>query len=427
MNKKLKKILKRLGLKVVKKLAQGGQGEVFIVQRGSELLALKLYTEASATQEQRDIISFLIKQGVPGAKFVERYAWPLEFVDIPDDPRFGYLMPLVDTSIYVSSENLPLTLTFGVRIEAARQLAECMRKLHIEGYCYKDISDRNYFLNPNTGDIILIDNDNVFVDQMSPGGVLGTGGFMAPEVVRGEARPSTVTDMHSLSALIFMLLCGNHPLHGKMENDIRIFDSLAVLHLYGTNPVFVFDPQNRKNALPNEDGYRQVAKNWKILPDYIKALFVQAFTDGLHHPGKRVTDIEWVHALSQILDMRHVCTCGAENFWNPSGKEKTCWNCQKKVSFPDKLYVCGKNNSAMLILPGQMLTTMHLGEKSSARILGEIEPHPKTSGACILRNKSGETWMAISGTQTLSVPPGKAIPLASEIEIQVAGAKLIVR
>jgi hypothetical protein len=216
-------------------------------------------------------------------------------------------------------------------------------------------------------------------------------------------------------------------MHGKMENNIRIFDPCAVRLLYGTNPVFVFDPRNRQNALPNEDGYRQVAKNWKILPDTVKALFERAFTIGLRNPAQRVTDIEWVYALSQMLDLRHLCACGAENFWNPGGQNKKCWNCQKSVIFPDKLYVCGKKSSALLILPGQNLTTMHLGEKSSVRVLGEMEPHPKITGKCILRNKSGETWRAVSGSQSLSVPPEKAVPLVPEIETQVCGSKLIVR
>jgi DNA-binding helix-hairpin-helix protein with protein kinase domain len=388
---------------------------------------LKIYAESSATPEQRAIISYLVEHGVPAAKFAERFAWPLELIDLPDDPRFGYLMPLIDNSVYISAANLPKTLSFGVRIEAARQLAECFRELHIAGFSYMDISDGNYFMNPATGDVILIDNDNVCIDQMNVGGVLGTGGFMAPEVVRGEARPSTVTDMHSLSILIFTLLCGNHPMHGAMHDKIRIFDPHAVKYLYGTHPVFVFDPKNRGNALPNKSPYNQSSRFWSAMPGFMKALFVQAFTDGLHNPGGRVTDIQWVHALSRLLDMRHLCSCGAENFWDPQNAQTICWHCGKNVNFPSKLYVCGSGNSAMLILPGQMLTTMHLGEKSSVRVLGEIEPHPKSAGQHILRNLSGETWHATAAQQIIPVPPKRAVTLSPGIEINLASAKLLIR
>ena len=422
----LKKKLEKMGFKHVKPLGQGGQGEVLAVERDGKKYAAKIYTEAFSTPEQRTIISYLVAQGIPGAKFSERFAWPLELIDLLDDPRFGYLMPLVDSSVYIAAENLPSTLSFGVRVESARQLAECFRWLHITGYSYIDISNGNYFMNPVNGDVMLIDNDNVFIDQMNTNGVLGTGGFMAPEVVRGEAYPSTVTDMHSLSVLIFTLLCGTHPMHGAMHDKIRIFDPHAVKYLYGTNPVFVFDSHNRENALPNHEPYSSAKKYWEMLPDFIKALFMQAFTIGLNNPAKRVTDIEWVHALSQMLDMRHLCSCGAENFWDP-GNRQDCWNCNKEVHYPDKLYVCGQNVAALLVLPGQVLTTMHLGEKSSVRVLGEIEPHPNNSGQHILRNLSPDTWIASAANHNTPVPPKKAVSLSPEVEVKLPEAKLLIR
>ena len=84
-------------------------------------------------------------------------------------------------------------------------------------------------------------------EQLSskPGGVLGTPGFMAPEIVRGEKRPSRETDRYSLSVLLFYLFMVNHPLEGKLEANIKWMDYAARVKLYGTDPVFIFDPDNR--------------------------------------------------------------------------------------------------------------------------------------------------------------------------------------
>ena len=39
----------------------------------------------------------------------------------------------------------------------------------------------------------------------------------------------------------------NHPLEGKLEASIRCMDMAARVKLYGTDPVFIFDPNNKTN------------------------------------------------------------------------------------------------------------------------------------------------------------------------------------
>ena len=412
------------GLNIVKKLAEGGQGEVFIVNKNGQQLALKLYNSSSATPEQRSTICFLVQEGVPAAGCANKFAWPMEFVDLPQENRFGYLMPLIDAAQYVTLSDIKTGRVehpgYGIMAEACRQMAECFRELHIAGYCYRDISENNFLFSPKTGDVMICDNDNIMIDKHAIGNMIGTPGFMAPEVVMGTARPSTVTDQQSLAYLLFVMMCFGHPLHGEQEFKIRIFDGVAAQQIYGRNPVFVFDPKDCSNALPNEPGYRHVAQHWSILPAHLRALFEKAFTAGLMNPAQRVTEVDWLHAFTQLLSQRHVCTCGAENFWDPAQKEQTCWHRQCSVTFPVKLYVQGKTITALLVKPGQMLTSMHLGEKSSSTIMAAMENHPTEAEVCLLRNKTGDTWTAIYGKQQIDVPPGKAVPLYTGIRIKVA-------
>lgn len=419
------------GLNIIKKLGEGGQGEVFHVQQAGKDFALKLYNEHSATKDQRAIIKHLVDSGPPGSECAGRFAWPQALVDIPGSKQFGYLMPLIAMSQYTTLANVEAGRVphpgFAIMAEVGRQLAEAFRMMHIGGYCCRDISANNFLFCAKTGNVVICDNDNVIVDKQNIGSILGTPQFIAPEVIMGNARPSTVTDQHSLAVLLFMLLCGGHPLHGQREYNIKIFDSVAAQEIYGRNPVFVFDPDKGSNRLPNEPGYRHVAKHWKVLPTEIRNLFTKAFTTGLQNPAARVTDLEWKNALSRMLGQRHICSCGAENFWDPHRKEqRACWHRGCSVAFPGKLYINGGTSAALLTKPGQRLTSLHFGEKSSATLIGEMEKHPSDASLVLLRNKTGETWNALLGNQQMDVPTGRAIPLHPGITIKVLQHELAV-
>jgi hypothetical protein len=178
---------------------------------------------------------------------------------------------------------------------------------------------------------------------------------------------------------------------------------------------------------------------YKVLPMYsvyllpvcpvqtIHQLFTKAFTIGLKNPAARVTDLEWKNALSQMLGQRHLCSCGAENFWDPCRKEQqACWHKGCSVVYPCKLYIQGKSTMALLAKPRQLLTSLHFGEKSSATLIGEMENHPSDPSLVLLRNKSGETWNASLGKQQLEVPAGRAIPLHPGLRIKTAQHELTV-
>ena len=113
-----------------------------------------------------------------------------------------------------------------------------------------------------------------------PSAVLGTRRFMAPEIVRREAAPSTATDLYSLSVLLFYLLMVGHPLVGRRELDFAVWDEHAESVLFGRDPRFVFDPTTASNS-PVADLHASVISNWDLYPEFIRRLFIQAFTAGL--------------------------------------------------------------------------------------------------------------------------------------------------
>lgn len=229
---------------VKQQLGAGGQGEVYAVENKGITYALKWYYAKSATKNQKDILDNLIMKGKPNDSFL----WPQDLIYKKEGEPFGYIMPLRPENYkgIIDMMKRRAEPSFEALCRAAFNLTKGYRDLHSMGYCYRDISFGNVFFNPDTGDVLICDNDNVSYDG-AVSGVYGTARFMAPEIVNGKAKPSTNTDLFSLAVLLFYMFMLNHPLEGKLEANIKCLDYLAMNRLYGTHPVFIFDPNDTSN------------------------------------------------------------------------------------------------------------------------------------------------------------------------------------
>ena len=125
--------------------------------------------------------------------------------------------------------------------------------------------------------------------------------FIAPEIVRGEAAPSTQTDLFSLAVLLFYLFHVHHPLEGSREAAIKCFDLPAMNRLYGTEPCFIFDPADAGNR-PLPGLHDNALAHWPIYPQFLRDLFTQAFTAGLHDAAERVRTVEKTLGAAEDLD-----------------------------------------------------------------------------------------------------------------------------
>ena len=126
--------------------------------------------------------------------------------------------------------------------------------------------------------------------------------YMAPELIRGESDPSTETDLHALAVLLFYVWVWHHPFHGTMEYQYHCWDIPSKKQVYGLSPVFVFDPDNPANRLPEDPDYAVARKRWELCPPELKALFIRAFTEGIRNPGRRVTKGEWQSLFLSLKD-----------------------------------------------------------------------------------------------------------------------------
>jgi len=259
-------------------LASGGHAEVYRASIAGKSVALKWYRDP--WPGLRSHLNVLIERGAPS----ERFLWPIELVLAPTSSEFGYIMPLINE---LGEQYRKLGILFQDRIKISFralatlgfELAQSYFLLHSEGLCYHDISFGNVSFNPLSGEILLHDVDDISLSG-SNSNVVGAPLFMAPEQVRKEAFPSIYTDLYSLSVLLFYLFMFNHPLHGKRKVNISVFDQSAMIKLYGTEPLFIFDPHDHSNA-PVSGYHDNTLFFWSLYPQFLRDRFIQAFTEGL--------------------------------------------------------------------------------------------------------------------------------------------------
>jgi eukaryotic-like serine/threonine-protein kinase len=405
----------------------GGQGEVYRAQWGDGEFALKWYYEQSATPEQRCALEVLIDEGTPGDDFL----WPEDLADAAGVAGYGYIMQLrpreyKSLNDFVSGK---IDASFFVLITAGLGLAKAFRSLHNKGLCYRDISFGNAFVHPASGSVLVCDNDNVATNRSMVGGILGTPDFMAPEVVRMEALPSTKTDLYSLAVLLFYVLCLGHPLVGRRALAIRCWDAAAREVLFGKKPLFIFDPNDTANAAvditgdPTGETGGNALIYWAIYPKFLRSAFLKAFTTGLKEPDRRVTELEWLDTLAALRDLIFRCACGTPNFYDveavrePGGRSQKCWSCGQEPRAPFRI-AFGKRLT--MLNADTKLYPHHISDGRAydfSTPVAEVVRHPKDPGVWGLKNLGGYKWVATLSGGLRDVDPGRSVPLAVNTKI----------
>lgn len=409
-------------------LGQGGQGYVFEVRRDSgEPLALKWYKPESATAVQYDEMQQLVEIGSPHGRFL----WPLSMARVATEPSFGYVMHLrhqrfLELSFLLLNadrDGRPLDVSFSSIIELCRQLSYSFLRLHARGLCYRDISFGNVFFDPGNGDVLICDNDNVGIDN-GTGRVLGTPYFMAPEVVRDttyRTLPNTDTDRHSLAVLLFYALFLGHPLEGA-RTDTGMRDAQWLMRHFGTDPLFCMHPTRSDNRPA-----QIVQQYWRIYPQFLRDLFVQAFVDGLDHPGARVTEGQWIKALDRLRDGMLACpACGTTNFWAPGAESVTCWQDGTEFRPP---YLLDMGRRTIAVGPQSTIRTDHLTSGiDQPAVLARVRQHPEAKDRWGLHNASDFSWpVAYPGGQSFLLEPDRTIELVEGAKIQIRNSTVQVR
>ena len=426
--------------KVLSVIGSGGQGIVYLVEYNGMKWALKWYDidKIKKPKEFRQNIKNNIADGAPSNKFL----WPKYLTKENENGTFGYLMELKPESFDSLVDILntyklvidPLTgravketVRFNnlfAMVTSVINIANAFRQLHRVGKSYQDLNDGGFFINVNTGAVLVCDCDNIAPDG-SNFGIGGKPGYMAPEVVRGIAKPDVQTDKYSLAVVLFKILFRGDPLEGeKVIKDVCLTESSELLH-YGQNAVFVYDPDNATNR-PVRGIHDNVIKFWKIYPDYIRAAFVKSFTEGIKFPEKRIIENEWQQLFIRLRSQIIKCGCGRTNFASMFEKvdEKT-YRCPK----------CGMKFITLGFSNREWRMPLYLGSKfyeceisynsdDFLSVAGELVENKLKQGVLGIKNLSEKTWkVKMPDGVVYDIAPGKGCPIWQNLEIDFGGIK----
>lgn len=399
-------------IQVGRRLGEGGQGVVHEAVMDGARFAVKWYRQGAFTDQFRAAVIGLIQRGSPPHP---AFVWPIDLALSTQVAGFGYVMRLLKPRFVPIPQvlNQREQPSFRALAVLARELVDAFAALHSSGLCYRDVSFGNLRVDPATAEVAIIDVDNIGVDG-SGSIVKGTWRFMAPEIVRSEAVPSTSTDLHSLAVLLFYLFMHGHPLMGartdssySWQDGKHVSETELGLRTFGTMPLFVFDPGDDSNRpVPGDP----VNMWWKLYPAFLRDVFTQAFTRGLTDASLqgRVTESTWRKALLRLQDSVFACfRCEAAVLHDPQGGGR-CWECDQLLPTPPLLIL---PHATLVISNGAVLTSDHLNRDHDYRsIRAQVEPHPGRPSHFVLRNMTDRSWtIAADGEQAKTAQPGQRI------------------
>lgn len=395
-------------IQIVEYLAEGGQGEVYKVNYQGKVYALKWYKNPVPPEAFYENLKNNVKKGAPN----EHYLWP-QMLTARYKGSYGYIMDLRPSKYHEFGEFLLDIVRFrsyDVLLTAALNIMESFRLLHSLGYSYQDVNEGGFFINPDDGDVLICDNDNVAPYGVNLG-VKGMARYMAPEVVTDQTRPNAQSDRFSLSVLLFRLFYIDHPLEGEYTIQFPLTDAIGA-QLYGVNPIFVYDPNNDKNR-PNPVAQPNVISRWNMFPPDIQYTFIKAFTKGMKDINNRVTEIEWEEALIKARGML-VKIDGKEQFINVYAKQSIPQGC-RFLKLPEYVVVLGNDSK---------IYNCHIDQYSAdyTTVAGMVKTSLSDKNVLGLGNLSGTVWKVTRPSgESAEVPPQGYVKLDSGIKIDFGG------
>ena len=320
---------------IEKELGRGGQGIVYLVDVCGEKKALKWYINAPADNFYRNL-EHNINSGAPSDAFL----WP-EFLTEKQQGSYGNIMELRPQNYYEFGNFLLAKVSFksfAAMLNAAMKICDGFMMLHRFGYSYQDLNDGNFFIDPQTGDVLICDNDNV-MPQGEKSCIMGKARYMAPEIVAGGI-PDKYSDRFSLSVILFMLFYANHPFEGAKVVACPCMTESYEKKFYGSDALFIYDSTDKSN-LPVRGIHQNVIRRWPVFPQILRDTFTEEFSqEKLKNPNSRMIEKNWEKIISQVRDSPVVCPCcHEETFVAPQVVSSKCMNCGKDIDLSKRLNI----------------------------------------------------------------------------------------
>ena len=395
---------------IVNELGRGGQGIVYLVEVGGQKMALKWYINKPSDWFYKNLEENISK-GAPS----EAFLWP-EYLTMKQQGTFGYVMKLRPQGYFEFGQYLLARVQFkslDAIVNAAMKICEGFKALHLSGLSYQDLNDGNFFIHPETGDVLICDNDNV-APEGENSGILGKARYMAPEVVTGAKMPSKQTDRYSLSVVLFLLFYGNHPLEGARVLACPCMTEKYEKQFYGSDAIFIYDPTN-KNNLPVRGVHNNVMRKWPAFPAILREAFLKEFShECLTNQDARCLERDWQKTIQKVRDMLVVCPeCNQETFVEDDSAPK-CINCGKTFTLPGTLKI---NDRSVLLTPN---TKVYIDMDNKPDI--QVVAVPGDKYPVQLKNITTNNWTVETPSGKLkAIEPNQCMPVKAGLKVNLMG------
>jgi serine/threonine protein kinase len=324
------------------------------------------------------------------------------------------------------------------------RMARAVGRLHTAGLAHSDLSPNNVLVDPTVGASIVIDVDSLVVEGLFPPDVIGTKGYIAPEVLstvhlpledKQRKHPNARTDLHALGVLIYQYLLRRHPLDGKRIPNARTAEEQDMLS-YGKEAIFSENPSDASNR-PEDKNYVPCT----ALGPQLNDLFQRAFVKGLHSPNDRPGALEWVRGLSRAWDMLQPCPAGcAQKWYIVAEKTVRCFHCGARPRGPVPVLSLLSERRPGQWMEDNQLAVYHNLTLCKWHVHSNVFPGgpgadttPQAyfamhQGQWIMVNQHLDSLLSAAGNK---VPPGQAVVLTPNSEFRLSeeptGRKAVVK
>lgn len=248
---------------VIRFIARGGMGEVYEVEdrflQGVHV-ALKVilpHIAGDAGSAHRFEQEVLLARKVTHPNLCPIY--DISHCEEPQPPFLFLTMKMLSGETLASRLQRPPLFSRSENISIFRQMVGGLSAIHAAGIVHRDIKPNNVMLDYSGSDLCLTIMDfglaRLYASQttaLTLGLVAGTPGYIAPELLSGDA-PSQATDIFALGVLFQQVLTGDHPsiaVHGLSAKPSPALDNADVppIFIHSVKEFLSADPARRSLA-----------------------------------------------------------------------------------------------------------------------------------------------------------------------------------
>jgi formylglycine-generating enzyme required for sulfatase activity len=207
--------------RIDKELGSGGMGTVWLAHDTTDDRPVALKVPSYRVDEEPAFLERFHREAMAVGKLHHPNICPVLDVGEIDGIHY-FTMPVIEgasLSQMIRRGSLPAAEQAVLWV---RKVALALHEAHQHGIIHRDVKPSNIMLTP-AGEPIIMDFGVARVLEASPltrpGDLLGTPGYMAPEVARGETL-GPGCDVYSLGVVLYQLLTGKLPLEGRTVAEV---------------------------------------------------------------------------------------------------------------------------------------------------------------------------------------------------------------